>query len=122
MVVLVVAAIIVSIAYPVYQSQMQESRRKDGQRMLLEVMHAQQKFYSRNNTYTIDLIGDLGFTDAGGGAVNSENQFYLITTQNCAGAPISECVDLLATAQGVQAVDGNLTYDSRNVKTPSSKW
>ena len=90
---------------------------------MLEIMHAQQKFFSRNSTYTNDLIGDLGFTDAGGGAVSSDNQFYLISTQNCAGlGTVNECVGLLATPQGIQAVDGNLTYNSRNQKTPAGKW
>ena len=123
MIVLVVAAILVSVAYPIYQGQMQENRRKDGQHKLLEIMHAQQKFFSRNSTYTNDLIGDLGFTDAGGGTVYSENQFYLISTQNCAGlGSVNECVELLAIPQGVQIVDGNLTYNSRSQKAPAGKW
>jgi len=123
MIVLAVLAILVSLAFPIYQAQMRENRRTDGQRTLMEVMHAQQKFFSRNSIYTADLIGDLGFTDAGSGAVLSENQFYLITTQNCAGlGAINDCVELLATPQGIQIADGNLTYNSRNQKTPVAKW
>lgn len=123
MIVLAVLAILVSVAYPVYQLQMRENRRTDGQRKLIEIMHTQQKYFSRNSVYTADLIGDLGFTDAGGGSVYSDNQFYLITTQNCSGSvSINNCVELLATPQGIQAVDGNLTYNSRNQKTPIGKW
>ena len=123
MIVLVVLAILVSLAHPVYQGQLRDNRRKDGQRMLLEIMQEQQKYYSKYNAFTTDLIGDLGFTDGGGGRVISNNQFYLINAQSCdALTPITECIELFALAQGVQVDDGNLTYNSRNQKTPLEKW
>lgn len=122
MIVVVVVAIIVSLAYPSFQSQMRENRRTDGQKLLLEIMQAQQKFYSRNSTYTTDLIADLNFPDAGGGNVLSDKQFYLIAAQACPTFAIDECVELTATAQGGQTVDGDLTYNSRNQKTPVGKW
>lgn len=122
MIVVVVLAIIVSLAYPGFQSQMRENRRTDGQKILLEIMQAQQKFYSRNSTYTTDLIADLNFPDAGGGTVLSDKQFYLITAQACPTFAIVDCVELSATAQGAQIADGNLTYNSRNQKTPVGKW
>ena len=122
MIVVVVVAIIVSLAYPSFQSQMRENRRTDGQKLLLEIMQAQQKFYSRNSTYTTDLIADLNFPDAGGGNVLSDKQFYLIAAQACPTFTIDECVELTATAQGGQIADGNLTYNSRNQKTPVGKW
>ena len=122
MIVIVVLGIILSIAYPGYQSQMRDTRRTDGQKKLMEIMQEQQKFYSRNSTYTTDLITDLNFPDAGGGNVASDKTFYLISALACPTFTIDECVVLTAVAQGPQAVDGNLTYNSRNEKTPVAKW
>ncbi len=122
MIVVAILAIVVSIAYPGYQSQMRENRRTDGQRILLEILQAQQKFYSRNSTYTTDLITDLNFTDAGGGNVSSKNEYYLVNAQACPSFSIEDCVLLTAVAQGSQLEDGDLTLDSRNSKTPASHW
>ena len=122
MIVIVVLGIILSLAYPGYQSQMRDTRRTDGQKKLMEIMQEQQKFYSRNSTYTTDLIADLNFPDAGGGNVASDKAFYLINAQACPTLTINDCVVLTAAAQGPQATDGNLTYNSRNEKTPAAKW
>ena len=122
MIVVVVLSILVALAYPIYQSQMVDNRRSDGQRALLEIMNLQQKFYSRNSTYTTDLITDLGLVNAGGGAVASEKEFYLVSAQACPTFTINQCVVLTAAPQGGQAGDGNIIYNSLNVKTPASHW
>jgi len=127
MIVIVVLSILAVLAYPNYQSQMIESRRTDGQRILLEIMNDQQKFYSRNSTYTANLVagGTVGLTypdPNGDGSVPSDKDFYLVTAQACATFTINQCVVLTAAPQGVQVGDGNLTYNSRNEKTPLGKW
>ena len=123
MIALVVLSILVAISYPIYQSQAVENRRSDGKKVLLEIMHTQQKFHASDGTYTTDLIGDLGLIDAGGGAVLSENGFYLVSAAVCdVPTPITDCVLLTATAQAAQLSDGNLSYNSRNVKTPATHW
>ena len=127
MIVIVVLSILVALAYPSYQSQMVENRRTDGQRILLEIMNEQQKFYSRNSTYTADLVsgGTAGLTypnPNGDGTVPSDKEFYLITAQACPTQTISQCVMLTAAPQGAQVGDGDLSYNSRNEKTPTSHW
>ena len=128
MFVLIVVSILVAISYPGYQNQMRENRRSDGQKLLLEIMHEQQKFYSINSTYTIDLVAGgaigLSYPDPNGdGSVLSDKGFYLVTATICdVPTPIADCVLLTATPQAGQVSDGNLTYNSRNVKTPSSHW
>jgi len=123
MIVLAVLAILVAVGYPGYQDQIIENRRTDGQKILLEVMNQQQMFYSRNSSYTLDLIGGLNLTDAGGGAVASDKNFYLVSAAVCdIPTPITDCVLLTATPQSGQVGDGQLTYNSRNEKTPLGKW
>ena len=123
MIVLIVLSILVAISYPSYQAQMLENRRSDGQKTLLEIMHRQQKFHSDNSIYTTDLIGDLGLTDAGGGQVASDKDFYLVSATVCdVPTPIADCVLLIAAPQGGQSGDGNLTYNSRNEKNPATHW
>ena len=123
MIALIVLSILVAISYPLYQSQAAENRRSDGKRILLEIMHEQQKFHSLRGRYTTDITGELDFDDAGGGQVSSENGFYLVSAAICdIPTPIADCVLLTAVAQAGHASDGNLTYNSRNVKTPSAKW
>ena len=92
-----VLSILVVLAYPNYQTQMIENRRTDGQRILLEIMNEQQKFYSRNSTYTANLVagGTVGLTypdPNGDGSVPSDKGFYLVTAQACATLTINQCV------------------------------
>jgi len=127
MIVLVVLSILVAVSYPAYQSQMQENRRSDGKKILLEMMHEQQKFHVRNATYTTDLVSGgvigLDYDDAGGGQVKSENGFYLISAAVCdASTAIAECVLLTAEAQTGQISDGDISYNSRNTKDPPTHW
>ena len=128
MIVIVVVSILTVLAYPNYQTQMTENRRTDGQRILLEIMNDQQKFYSQYSRYTTDLVATdptigLGRENPNGdGSVPSDNDFYLVTAQACASLTINECVLLTATPQGGQVGDGNLTYNSRNEKTPATHW
>ena len=127
MIVIVVLSILTVLAYPSYQTQMTENRRTDGQRALLEVMNEQQKFYSRNNSYTADLVAGgntgLNYPDPNGdGTVPSDKGFYLISAQACPTFTINQCVVLTAVPQAGQLGDGNLRYNSRNEKTPVSHW
>ena len=128
MMVLAAVSILVAVSYPSFENQMRENRRTDGQKILLEVMHEQQKFFSNNSRYTADLVAGgtigLSFPDPNGdGSVVSDKEFYLVTASVCdVPTPITECVLLTATAQAGQVSDGDLTYNSRNVKTPMSHW
>ena len=128
MMVLAVLAILVAVGYPSYQGQMIENRRTDGQRLLLEIMNEQLKFHSRNSSYTADLVagGNIGLTypdPNGNGTVPSDKGFYLVTAAVCdIATPITDCVLLTATPQSGQVGDGQLTYNSRNEKTPLGKW
>jgi len=114
MIVIVIIGIIAAIAYPSYQNSITKTRRADGQAALLDIMNAQERYFTENNTYTTTL-SDINKS------ASSEEGYYSIAASAC-GSGISACVLLTATPQGSQASDGDLTYNSLGVKTPSAKW
>lgn len=118
MITVAIVAILAAIAYPAYTEQVAKSRRAEAKAMLMEVMGAQERFYSLNSTYTTSLTATLGYPDAGGGAVASEEDHYRITAAACGGG-IGSCVQLTATPQIADARCGNLTLDSTGVRGES---
>jgi type IV pilus assembly protein PilE len=116
MVAIAIIGIIYGIAFPAYQEYTRTARRADGAALMDQIMQAQDRFFLNNMTYTTNLT-DLGFASAGN--VESEKGHYQVSAVACAGG-IQECVDLVATPQGDQASDGNLTRNSQGSKT--GKW
>ncbi|WP_281417015.1 type IV pilin protein [Kistimonas asteriae] len=108
MIVVAIVGIIATIAYPAYTEQAARGRQSDGQAMLMEVMQAQERFYSQNQTYTTNLTA-LGYAVAN---PESQGDFYAIAAAACPGSAVAQCVLLTATAQGAQAGQPNLTYNS----------
>ena len=121
LIVVAIVSILASIAIPSYQSHIQESRRTEGQVKLMEVMNAQERYYTLNNTYVSDLT-KLNYDN---NPEPSENNYYNISAAACGtgnGQQIDSCVQLTATATGAHAADGNLTYNSLGQRTPAEKW
>lgn len=117
MIVIAIVGILASIGYPLYKDQVDSTRRTDGKTRLLEVLEAQERFYSANNNYTTTLTS-LGYAAA---TVPSEEGFYGITAAQCAGPiALTQCISLSAapTAGGPQTSDGcgTLSIDSRGNK------
>jgi type IV pilus assembly protein PilE len=84
--VMVVIAILASIAIPSYRSYLLRAQRSDGTRALLHVQAAQEKFFAQNNSYTANLAAP---SPAGLGiAALSDSGFYdinVVLTNNGAG-------------------------------------
>ena len=122
MITVAIIGILAAIAYPAYQSQVIDSRRADGQSALLQVMQAQERYYTENYTYTTDLdnsgdAGELGLSGSGGN-VTSDGGYYEVSATAC-GSGIGSCVQLTATPQSPQDQDtecANLTLDSTGAK------
>ena len=123
MVVVVIIGILVAIAYPGYQSQLQKTRRADGKTALLNAAQRLERCYTRYNTYAhadCDVAGLLV------GGVPSPDTWYLVTDT----APAANSFALVATPQGAQAADtqcANLTLDHRGIRTatgtvPANCW
>ena len=57
MIVVVIVAILSSIAYPSYLNQITQSRRADAQAVLMEAAQFMERFYTENNRYDQDTGG-----------------------------------------------------------------
>ena len=125
MVVVVILAIIVGIAYPSYRNYMVQTRRTDAQSVLTQVSHTQEKFFSSCNRYTttispktsnISSCSGLGFPNN-----LSPDGHYSVTIVGgtIAGAgTISTAYTATATpkAGGLQVGNGALHIDSAGVR------
>ncbi|MCO6440680.1 MAG: type IV pilin protein [Nitrococcus mobilis] len=119
MITVAILAIIAAIAYPSYTRHVIKSHRSTGQSKLLEIMQAQERYFTVNNTYTADLT-DLGYDAAT--AIPADGGWYTVAAAACSASTISQCVLLTATPQDAQTADttcGNLTLSSRGQKGSS---
>ena len=97
MIALAVAAILASVAYPSYLSQVAKGRRADGKQSLLELAQKLERFYTERGTYAGATLGGAG----GLYPAVSPGGFYALTidSQTADGFAIA------ATPRGNQAGD-----------------
>lgn len=60
MITVVIASILMTIAFPVYLHQIRESRRTDARSALLDLASREERYYAINNVYT-DVATNLGY-------------------------------------------------------------
>jgi type IV pilus assembly protein PilE len=124
MVVIVIIGILVAIAYPGYQSQIQRTRRADGKAALMNTAQQLERCFTRFNVYN-NAACDIATTLAGGGFASTEG-WYVITD----AAPAANGFSLVATPQGAQTDDtqcANLTLTSTGTRgasgtAPATCW
>ena len=107
MVVILIVAILATIAIPGYTSQIRKSRRTEARNALLDAAAREERFYATNNSYTI------AGTDLGYGAalpVNVGSNYYQLNA-TCTATGTNPCTDyaLTATAINTQAKDTSCT-------------
>jgi type IV pilus assembly protein PilE len=111
MVTLVVAAILVSIAVPSYQTQVRKSRRTEARNAVMDLAAREERYYSVNNHYT-NVALELGYgkdnTVIAGLQVGSG--YYTVSVdltipQPTATPPIRAGFTITATATGTQLKD-----------------
>lgn len=109
MITLVILAIVMSIAIPSYQSQLEKSRRSEGKALLSEIASLQESFRTEQNRYTADLT-ELGYAAAGWN--ETVNGYYRVSVlAPTAGCPIATCFQLEAqTVAGSAQEDDEWTY------------
>jgi type IV pilus assembly protein PilE len=104
MIVVVIASILMAIAIPAYQRQVQESRRTEAKTALLDLASREQRYYSVQNTFSASF-GDLGYAAAGSSpaSVSVGSGYYNVTVTTGVANPPGFL--LTATATGVQTAD-----------------
>ena len=117
-IVVVIVSILAAIALPSYQDSMRKGRRSDAKAALLDVANRQESFMQDRSTYTDDMQ-DLGF---GADPMISQEGWYSIDAQACAGGNLNRCYEITATpvASGPQADDTmcmNFVLDSTGAKS-----
>ena len=117
MIVVVVIGILVAIAYPGYQGQIQRTRRADGKATMLETAQRLERCFTRYNSYA-DAGCDIAASLMGG--ITTPEGWYVITDSYAGPSTFT----LVATPQGAQVNDANcgalsLTHRSeRNAAGP----
>jgi type IV pilus assembly protein PilE len=115
LVVVTIIGILVAIAYPGYQSQLQKTRRADGKSALLNAAQALERCFTRFNAYNnvnCEILDDLV---AGNPSLDT---WYIVTY----AAPAATSYALVATPQRAQVDDtqcANLTLDNRGIRGAS---
>lgn len=125
MIVVVIIAIISTVAYPSYVGHIKRSNRVTAQGDLYAYRNAMQRFFADNNTYMGAAVAgaNSGTPDPNvfppTSPVSSSDISYNLTYVASAGPPMSFI--LTATPAGVQSSDkcGTLTLNDTNVKTVS---
>jgi type IV pilus assembly protein PilE len=123
MVVVVIAALLLAIAVPSYQAQVQKSHRTEARSALLDLAAREERFFSTNNAYT-NVAANLNystFTPVGSGYYNVT--IPPPTAANPATVPPTQAgYAITATAIGNQASDTTCaTFTVDQTGTQSSK-
>ncbi len=116
MIVVVVVAILATVAIPAYQSSTAKARRADGQSALLAFSQAMERYGTANNTF-------LGAAAAGANTgapaifptqapIDGGTKYYNLTIE----AATQTTYTLRATPINGQAGDGNLEIDNTGAK------
>ncbi len=116
MIAVAIIGILTAIAYPNYQSYLIKSNRSAAQQFMLSVSNMQEQYLLDNRSYADDIgAGGLGMT-----VPSDLTGKYSFSLSGVSTAPLA--YQIVATAEGGQIPDGNLTLDNAGAKTPVDKW
>jgi type IV pilus assembly protein PilE len=118
MIVVVIVAILASIAIPAYNAQIRKSRRTDAKTALLDLAGREERYYDANPTtgYT-NVTANLGYTPTIPAITNYPvgSGYYTVTVTPTAAVPTTTpptpaTYTIVATAIGDQAKDSCSTF------------
>jgi type IV pilus assembly protein PilE len=116
LVVVVIVAILTSIAVPSYRRYVMRGHRSAAQAAMMDISSRQQQFLLANRSY-IDGAG----LAASGYVLPPEVSPHYSYTVTVNAAPIPSFL-ITFTPTGSQAADGALTLDNLGNKSPADKW
>ena len=129
MIVVVIVAILASVAFSSYSNSVTKAKRSEGKTALLKLMQQEEQFYTQNNSYIVfsqasSDANEMRFKWYSGDS--TANSSYEIKATACTGDTIQNCV-LLTASPGTVNVNsnfkdtlcGNLTLTSTGVKDVS---
>lgn len=100
---LAITAIIATLAYPSYSESVRKARRAEGRAALLQLMHEQERYYARHNTYAaFSRSKPNGFKWYSGNAAAASA--YEISADACPDETLRDCV-MLTAQPGTAYVD-----------------
>lgn len=133
MVVVVIAGILAAVAYPMYTSFLQRSRRADAMAVLTAVVQAQERYRTNLSSYASDLVAlnvntsaitnSYAVSIAGIGNPPSLTSGYVVSAAVNSSGPQKNYTT--CATMGVQLDGAVLTYlatDANNVDTRSTCW
>lgn len=124
MIVVVIVAILASIAYPSYRNQVVKGNRAAAQGYMMSLSSREEQIMLDNRAYKA-AADHAALSAPGSGfiAPTSEvSRFYSVKIDVTNGAPPTYVITATPIAGGIQATDGNLTLDSTGKKLPAGKW
>jgi len=114
LVVVVIVAILATMAIPSYREYVIRSHRRAAQAAMAEIATRELQYFAANRAYAD--TSELGYALA-----PEVSEYYSFTvTPALSGSVPSFTVNF--TAIGTQASDGNLALTNEGVKTPAGKW
>lgn len=125
MIVIVIIGILTAVAYPSYTQYVLKGKRAEAKTRLLQIAQLQERFFSENNTYTVNIASLLGVAGTiYSSEANNATSGYQITVAagGGAGQTIANSFVLSATPQLTQTADtkcGTLTVAHTGAKTES---
>lgn len=118
LIVLSIVGILAKVAYPMYQTSMQKTRRSDAHAALLQVSSSMERYYYANNGYANATLGSGGVYTSN---VSEQGYYNLTLTTTATAFTVTAAVN----ASGPQSSDatcGNLTMNNSGNKAPTGCW
>ncbi len=118
LIVMAIVGILAAVAVPNYQDYARRAKRSDAQNTLMTLNNNLEKFFSDNNTYTVDLAA-MGYNETAADTITSPENNYTVQVA-AGGSGIGVSYVATATAIGTQANDADcltISYDSTGAKS-----
>lgn len=108
MITVAIVAILASIAIPSYESYTRKANRSDGLDAIHNILIAQERYYADNMEYAskLTLLGSSS------DQMTTPRGNYEIEVRGCNGMSFGQCAEILASATGNQAKDGDLVFNT----------